>query len=105
MPAQFVQHSHPGDEREQHRVEGRKQVDLISRFAREPGEVFLAVAAVMVMRDIVRAPHPRVGRDGEEQRTARFEASKNSGQRALVVDDMLQHIEQGDEIVTVGREA
>jgi len=58
---------------------------------------------VVVVRDIVRAPHPFVGGDGDQQRSPGLEPIENRGERALVVDDMLKHVEQCDEVVGTGR--
>ncbi len=62
------------------------------------------VAAVMVMRGVVRAPQPRHCGHGDEHPPARRELGAQHRERGAVLGDMLEHIEQHDQIVGAVRD-
>jgi len=55
-----------------------------------------------MVHDVVRRPHPLVRRDRHEELSARLQLARDRRQRSLVVIDMLDHVERGDEVVLAG---
>src|SRR5438045_6858347 len=90
-----------GNEREQEAVEVGEQLHLESRFPEYSLKVALRVAAEMMVGDVVGAPHPAVGRNGQQKRSAGLEPQMDRSQRYDVAANMLENVEKRDQVVVV----
>jgi len=56
----------------------------------------------MMVGDVVRGPHPGMGRHSHHELAGGLELGGDGGERRSVVVDMLDDVERADQIVIVG---
>jgi len=71
--------------------------------ARQALKLCAPVSPVMVMRHIVCAPHPGVGRNRQDQSPARFQPGPDRLERGMVICNVFQDIEQRDQVKSAFR--
>ncbi len=94
-----------GRDREEQAVEVGEQFDLQPGLRDGGAEALLGVAALVMVDLVMRAPHPGMGRHGEEDAAVWPEPFGHAYERGPVLLDMLEHIEDGDEVVGLLRHA
>jgi len=104
LVAAFAVAQPPGDPRGgDQRIEQRVEVAHVPHAepARIEGGAERAggVAALVMMGDVVGAPHPGGRRHGQHHPSAGRELAAQHAERAMIVPDMLQHVEQQDQVV------
>jgi len=77
------------------RLEARREAGALERLAK----LQAGVAALMVVGDVMRAPHPRRARHGDEDPPARRELGPQIGERLDVLRNMFEHVEQHDQVI------
>jgi len=88
-----------GGEREEEAVEIADPPDFEARGLGDLPEGAFRIAALVVVGEIVGAPHPLISGHGDQDPAARGELGGDAFERRLVAIDMFEHVEQGDEVV------
>jgi len=99
LAAQFAGRADRRDQREEQTVEMGQVARLQPRLAEHRAESRRRVAPLMMVGDIMRAPHPGSARHGDQDAAARGQLVLQAGERLDIAGDVLEHIEQHDQII------
>lgn len=84
---------------EKQAVEMIEQFNPQPRFLRYLGKARFGVATMVMVRHVMRAPHPGIGGHSQQNFAAGFQLAFDVRQRGQIIANMLQHIEQRDHII------
>ena len=78
-----------------------EQIDLQARRRRNLAQARGVIAPEMVVDGIMRAPHPFIGGDGNQDAAAGFELGLDAGKCRKISINVFQHIEKNNKIVEI----
>jgi len=99
-PGQLADQPHCRDQRKEQAVEMGGEARAQPGLAEHALQAGAGVAALVMMRDVVRAPHPRRPRHRQEDPSARRELGLQAGECGDVAGDVLKHVEQHDQVIS-----